>query len=314
MTSAGKGPHDNHGQVPTSPTSNGPSPHDDNRQPTRKPSWLAEQWNGNTTAVIAIVGWIAAMGIGLVKLGALQSEIASVRELRDRLEDAIKEAERPGPKGERGELGPRGEPGPTGPQGPRGDTGPKGEQGIAGPQGPKGDGGPKGDTGDRGARGEPGPGGPTGSTGPQGPAGAPGPIGSIVAWPVDATRLPSGWHLCDGEPLSAKDYPELTALLGATYGAVGPGQVKLPDFQNCFLRGVGSESEPLGKLQPWAVGEHTHSIATASGGSGTRGISNHGSEAGAGHDFSATSGGIRGPKSTENRPVNYAVHWIIRVK
>lgn len=88
-----------------------------------------------------------------------------------------------GPRGERGEPGPKGdtgangEPGPQGPQGIqglRGETGQRGEQGPIGPQGLQGVPGEKGQNGEpgpRGERGEQGPPGPQGLTGPIGPRG-----------------------------------------------------------------------------------------------------------------------------------------------
>lgn len=100
----------------------------------------------------------------------------------------------------------------------------------------------KGDKGDIGPRGEPGPSGPQGphgERGPRGPTGPMGPVGCVVAWPVDASALPEGWHVCDGSVLPADHYPVLARLLGASFGAVGPGKVRLPDFRGYFLRGVG---------------------------------------------------------------------------
>jgi len=94
-----------------------------------------------------------------------------------------------GPRGERGEPGPKGdtgangEPGPQGPQGIqglRGETGQRGEQGPIGPQGLQGVPGEKGQNGEpgpRGERGEQGPIGQTGPAGPQGPIGVTGPKG-----------------------------------------------------------------------------------------------------------------------------------------
>ena len=86
-----------------------------------------------------------------------------------------------GPRGERGEPGPKGdtgangEPGPQGPQGIqglRGETGQRGEQGPIGPQGLQGVPGEKGQNGEPGPRGERGEQGPIGQTGPAGPQGA----------------------------------------------------------------------------------------------------------------------------------------------
>ena len=95
-----------------------------------------------------------------------------------------------GPRGERGEPGPKGdtgangEPGPQGPQGiqglrgetgQRGEQGPRGERGEQGPPGPQGLQGERGQDGQRGERGEQG---PIGQTGPQGPIGLTGPKGA----------------------------------------------------------------------------------------------------------------------------------------
>ncbi|ECV5893762.1 hypothetical protein F2K41_10185 [Salmonella enterica subsp. enterica] len=80
----------------------------------------------------------------------------------------------PGPKGDKGDTGPQGIPGPkgdTGPRGLKGDTGPKGD---AGPQGDTGLTGPKGDKGDIGLQGEKGDTGLQGIPGPPGKDGAPG--------------------------------------------------------------------------------------------------------------------------------------------
>ena len=55
-----------------------------------------------------------------------------------------------GPKGDKGNTGPKG---PQGPKGDKGDTGPQGPQGPKGEPGPQGTQGPKGDTGEDGVRG-----------------------------------------------------------------------------------------------------------------------------------------------------------------
>lgn len=68
-----------------------------------------------------------------------------------------------GEPGEAGAPGPKGDPGETGAQGPAGERGPQGPAGERGPQGPAGEQGPKGDT---------------GATGPRGPKGDPGKDGA----------------------------------------------------------------------------------------------------------------------------------------
>lgn len=101
-----------------------------------------------------------------------QAAAASAAKSAEAAKAAVKEAADSGAfKGDKGDRGPQGVPGPkgdTGPQGaqgPKGDTGPRGLQGIQGP---------KGDTGAQGPQGVPGAKGETGATGPQGPRGATG--------------------------------------------------------------------------------------------------------------------------------------------
>jgi len=93
----------------------------------------------------------------------------------------------PGPKGEKGDIGPEGPVGPRGVAGPKGDVGPTGPQGSVGPKGdtglqgsvgPQGPAGPAGPKGDVGPQGDVGPAGPKGDAGPQGPAGQQGQTGS----------------------------------------------------------------------------------------------------------------------------------------
>ena len=138
----------------------------------------------NTGAII--LGILAVMLIGLGCSGGLTEQ--EVRRI-------VQEHSVPGPKGDRGDVGPqgpkgdrgdvgaqglkgdRGDVGPQGPEGDRGDVGPQGPQGDrgdAGPQGPKGD---RGDAGQRGPKGDPGDVGPQGPKGEQGDVGPQGPKG-----------------------------------------------------------------------------------------------------------------------------------------
>ncbi|MGI9969450.1 LPXTG-anchored collagen-like adhesin Scl1/SclA [Streptococcus pyogenes] len=74
-------------------------------------------------------------------------------------------------QGDKGDMGPEGEPGPKGDKGETGDQGPRGERGETGLQGPKGDKGERGEKGETGATGAQGPQGEKGETGLQGPKG-----------------------------------------------------------------------------------------------------------------------------------------------
>ncbi|HHK1685522.1 TPA: LPXTG cell wall anchor domain-containing protein [Streptococcus pyogenes] len=84
-------------------------------------------------------------------------------------------------QGDKGDMGPEGEPGPKGDKGETGDQGPRGERGETGLQGPKGDKGERGEKGETGATGAQGPQGEkgeTGATGAQGPQGEKGETGA----------------------------------------------------------------------------------------------------------------------------------------
>lgn len=139
-----------------------------------------------------------------------QAAAASAAKSAEAAKAAVKEAADSGAfKGDKGDRGPQGVPGPkgdTGPQGaqgPKGDTGPRGLQGIQGPKGDTGAQGPQGVPGAKGATGATGPQGPRGATGatgpqgPQGPRGATGPQGP--AGPVGVNLQISTTDLVAGQ-------------------------------------------------------------------------------------------------------------------
>ena len=172
-------------------------------------------------------------------------------------------------------------------------------------------------------------------------------MGSVLAWPCridDDHPIPAGWHLCDGSLLAADgDDDPLALAIGDTYAlanvATPRGKIRLPDFRGFFLRGHGEAgaaaraSAPLGQQQVDATrlpnapfrtnvaGEHSHNSTdlhstSARGDGGATGFNGwfHGNApsrflkpAGA-HDHAIIGG------DSETRPVNYSVHWIIRVR
>lgn len=161
----------------------------------------------------------------------------------------------PGPKGDTGPKGPKGDTGDTGPQGPKGDTGPqgpqgpkgldgaaaakgdKGDTGEAGPKGDKGDTGeagpqgPKGDTGETGPKGdtgEAGPQGPKGDTGEAGPQGPKGDTGEDGVDGVDGKSAYQIW-LDNGNAGSVSDFLESLKGPKGDKGEDGPGSSKLKD-------------------------------------------------------------------------------------
>ena len=93
-----------------------------------------------------------------------------------------------GPQGDRGPVGPKGDPGEMGPIGPKGDKGDAGERGPVGAQGPMGEQGPQGVTGPQGPQGERGCPGPMGEQGPQGNTGSTGATPTVEVGTVSSGR------------------------------------------------------------------------------------------------------------------------------
>lgn len=160
--------------------------------------------------------------------------------LQDRFDDfevaSREKMDIPGPKGDRGEVGPQG---PPGPKGDRGDVGPAGMIGAPGPIGPRGDDGPvgpKGEPGERGPMGEqgpvgpPGPKGDVGPIGPEGKAGPPGPKGEPGERGPAGEQGPagSGVDIVWGKPVEGVTNPSVT-MRG------GPDRIE-PERSGAFLR------------------------------------------------------------------------------
>lgn len=74
------------------------------------------------------------------------------------------------------------------------------------------------------------------------------PPGTIVAF--GGENIPSGWMLCDGTPLSSRQYRRLYSAISTNWGggytdAVKLGDFNLPDLRGMFLRGVtGTRNGP----------------------------------------------------------------------
>jgi len=120
-------------------------------------------------------------------------------------------------------------------------------------RGPAGYPGRDGSTLNTGATGWTGPTGPfcmgsRGSTGPQGNTGLTGPLGSNVGGPipvgtimpyagnVDAASLPLGWLACDGASHLRATFPDLSGVLGDTYGG-NPTNFNVPDLRGRTIYG-----------------------------------------------------------------------------
>jgi hypothetical protein len=55
------------------------------------------------------------------------------------------------------------------------------------------------------------------------------PIGSIIQYPKNAKKIPTGWKLCNGETLNKTIYPHLTDILDETFDSE---HFILPDIEN----------------------------------------------------------------------------------
>lgn len=189
------------------------------------------------------------------------------------------------------------------------------------------------------------------------------PVGTIVAFAGD--RIPDNWRLCNGDPVTQADYPELWEVIRNTWGGTGATDFKLPDLRGVFLRGfdfpkpgetrnrLDPEAERrLGSRQLDAMQNHKHndrghnhpftitgsvtvpsSFGELAECGGDRGDCNvNGNEGNQGTitpnlslspNIRPSNADITDPVASnageprvgpETRPVNVAVHWIIKVK
>lgn len=91
------------------------------------------------------------------------------------------------------------------------------------------------------------------------------PIGAIIAFPSEA--IPDGFLPCEGQELSRKQFPELSALLGNSFGG-SSSTFNLPDLQGQFIRGLDREGNldldddgkvrNIGSIQSDALQGHRH--------------------------------------------------------
>lgn len=150
-----------------------------------------------------------------------------------------------------------------------------------------------------------------------------------------------GWMVCDGRWLEPAKYPELYAVLATLYGDDGEGRFRIPDLRGLFLRGVDSgagrdpdaarrrgptgtgDDSGVGSLQCDAVQDHVHSYQaaslTATGQSG-EGALTPGQPTATGTAAQPDSISPLLPDgepirtSSETRPRNVAVHYLIRFR
>ena len=168
------------------------------------------------------------------------------------------------------------------------------------------------------------------------------PVGTIIAYGGDPTYLDPGWMICNGDSISKSEFPLYDLRCGSIYGRSG-NSVYLPDLRGMFLRGVNAGrgdalADPdiaarlapthgalaldlVGSIETDAVGPHHHVMRVDYGnpdgqaGSGwvvnTRGAGRWDTQAG---DVSACSNPFPLNNTSDTRPKNAYVYWIIKVK
>lgn len=167
------------------------------------------------------------------------------------------------------------------------------------------------------------------------------PPGSIIAYTM--ATAPIGWLVCDGSAVNRVIYAALFSVIGTTFGS-GDSQFtfNLPDYRGAFLRGSGSgpngfSGPDTNNYQADATRSHTHTAnVNDPGHSHTQStINDDFNNSGTYANFSTPSfaqqdgsGSITWPNvnsnttgitvsinntgSTETRPYNYGVVWLIK--
>ena len=170
------------------------------------------------------------------------------------------------------------------------------------------------------AKGEQGDPGKDGKDGRDGPPGIGAPVGSVVAWLRDDLPSTGHWRVCNGERIADLELEpsEERALRGLL------DQDALPDLRGYFLRGAGEATKGLGDLDSRKGGngvgsEQKDAARLNCGGAGLVLPENTDTHLRVAWKLpGATDPGkfdvVKEFNAAETRPVNVAVHWIIRVK
>jgi microcystin-dependent protein len=82
-------------------------------------------------------------------------------------------------------------------------------------------------------------------------------VSEIRIFPWDV--VPGGWAQCRGQALSPRDYRDLFAAIGTTYGGDGEIAFNLPDLQGRAAVGPGDREIGLGAKG----GQETHTLTPA---------------------------------------------------
>lgn len=152
------------------------------------------------------------------------------------------------------------------------------------------------------------------------------PSGTILSF--GGTTAPAGYLMCDGTSYLQSAFPTLFSTIGTAYGSSDSTHFNVPDTRGQFLRGVsgttnvdpdkasrtasnpgGNAGDLVGSAQSFATQSHSHgiSLGTAGGnGSNVQGCNT-------GIAFSNGTGGNSGNSSSETRPTNLYVNYMIKI-
>jgi microcystin-dependent protein len=168
------------------------------------------------------------------------------------------------------------------------------------------------------------------------------PIGSVIAYA--GAIEPEGWLFCDGRSLDKNDqrYKALFDAIGVAHGGDANPTFQIPDYRGRFLRGVsgasgrdpdvnqreaagkngsGNNGNAVGSVQKDALQTHRHDVSYtfhATGSNGTHDVSRGGEKFNSDPPSAGFNLTVLDPNnarvSTETRPLNAAVNWLIKYK
>ncbi len=164
------------------------------------------------------------------------------------------------------------------------------------------------------------------------------PVGSIIPFAGPSENIPDGWLLCDGTTYSAAEYAELYQAIGTYWGGT-TSNFKVPDLRSMFLRGANA-NRTVGVYEGQSIQSHNHNLSSngrtnSAGGHTHDMIGNNGGGGGLRRNFTfdgnnnneihdvkkikmggthshTLSGRTENAGSTETRPVNMSVNYIIK--
>lgn len=153
------------------------------------------------------------------------------------------------------------------------------------------------------------------------------PTGSVIMHA--GTSAPSGYLLCDGTSYTRSSQANLFAAIGTAYGAADGIHFNVPDFRGIFPRGVdngagndpdtltrtaanpgGNAGDNVGSFQSHAFQSHTHTSQNF-GNTNPGSFAAHADTSGGGAGL-ITTNSVSGQVSTETRPLNLYVNFIIK--